>query len=80
VLEEATFGTFTQELERLPSWLKQHRVKQVAMESTGVDWIPIWNVLERGFTLTLVNPATVRACKDKRRIASMPGALPSICR
>jgi len=76
VLEEQVFGTFTQELERLRAWLKQHKVKQVAMESTGVYWIPIWNVLERGFALTLVNPATVRALQgqktdriDARRIA-----------
>jgi Transposase len=46
------------------------------MESTGVYWIPVWNVLERGFSLTLVNPATVRALQgqktdriDARRIA-----------
>jgi transposase len=75
-IEEQVFGTFTQDLDRLRSWLKQHKVRQVAMESTGVYWIPIWNVLERGFTLTLVNPATVRALQgqktdriDARRIA-----------
>lgn len=77
-VEEEVFGSFTQDLERLRNWLKQHRVRQVAMESTGVYWIPIWNVLERGsrFTLTLVNPATVRALQghktdriDARRIA-----------
>jgi transposase len=74
--EEQVFGTFTQELERLRTWLKQHKVRQVAMESTGVYWIPIWNVLEHVFTLTLVNPATVRALQgqktdriDARRIA-----------
>jgi transposase len=48
------------------------------MESTGVYWIPVWNVLERGrrFALTLVNPVTVRALQgrktdriDARRIA-----------
>jgi len=76
VIEEQVFGTFTQELEGLRSWLKQHKVKQVAMESTGVYWIPVWNILERSFTLTLVNPATVRALQgqktdriDARRIA-----------
>lgn len=76
VVEEQVFGTFTQELERLRSWLKQHKVRQVAMESTGVYWIPVWNVLEGGFALTLVNPATVRALQghktdrmDARRIA-----------
>lgn len=76
VLEEQVFGTFTQDLERLRAWLKHHKVRQVAMESTGVYWIPVWNILERGFTLTLVNPATVRALQgqktdriDARRIA-----------
>ncbi len=75
-VEEQVFGTFTQDLERLRRWLKQHKVRQVAMESTGVYWIPVWNVLEGGFTLTLVNPANVRALRgqktdriDARRIA-----------
>jgi transposase len=78
-IEEEVFGTFTQELERLRGWLKKHKVRQVAMESTGVYWIPVWNVLESGsygFILTLVNPATVRALQgqktdriDARRIA-----------
>ena len=49
-VEEATFGTFTQDLERLRQWLKERRVRQVAMESTGVYWIPVWNVLEHGNT------------------------------
>ena len=76
-MEEAVFATFTQELRRLGAWLKQHKVKHVAMESTGVYWIPVWNVLEgRSLSLTLVNPATVRALQgrktdriDARRIA-----------
>jgi len=75
-IEEQVFGTFTQDLERLTCWLKQHRVKQVAMESTGVYWIPVWNVLENRFSLTLVNPATVHALQgnktdrmDARRLA-----------
>jgi transposase len=76
---EQRFATFTQELERLAEWLKEHKVRQVAMESTGVYWMPVWNILERpkyGFQLMLVNPAIVRAlqgCKtdriDARRIA-----------
>jgi transposase len=78
-VEEAVFGTITAELERLCQWLREHKVKQIAMESTGVYWIPVWNMLERshlGFQLMLVNPQTVRAlrgCKtdriDARRIA-----------
>ncbi len=78
-IEEAVFGTFTQELERLAEWLKERKVKQVAMESTGVYWIPVWNILERpkyGLQLMLVNPIVVRALHgrktdriDARRIA-----------
>ena len=59
-----TFGTFTADLKKLARWLREHRVKEVAMESTGVYWIPVWNVLEPSryrFHLTLVNPAQVRA-------------------
>jgi transposase len=78
-IEEAVFGTFTQDLLRLRQWLRERKVKQVAMESTGVYWIPVWNVLEgskHAFQLTLVNPAVVRALQgrktdriDARRIA-----------
>lgn len=78
-VEEAVFGTFTQDLERLAAWLRERKVRQVAMESTGVYWIPVWNILERKkwkLELMLVNPATVRALRgqktdriDARRIA-----------
>jgi transposase len=67
--QEAVFGTFTQDLERLRDWLKQHKVKQVAMESTGVYWIPVWNVLEPvrlRFELMLVNPQIVRALRGNK--------------
>ena len=67
--QEAVFGTFTQDLRRLRDWLKQHKVKQVAMESTGVYWIPVWNVLEAvrlRFELVLVNPQVVRALRGNK--------------
>ncbi|MDQ6678169.1 MAG: IS110 family transposase [Acidobacteriota bacterium] len=76
---ESRFSTFTQELERLAAFLKEHKVRQVAMESTGVYWRPVWNILEHakyGLRLMLVNPARVRALHghktdriDARRIA-----------
>ncbi|MDE3110740.1 MAG: IS110 family transposase [Acidobacteriota bacterium] len=62
--QRETFGTFTNELKRMERWLRAQRVRQVAMESTGVYWMPVWNVLEASrcrFQLTLVNPAQVRA-------------------
>ena len=49
---------------RLREWLRERKVRQVAMESTGVYWIPVWNVLEGGrhpLQLAPVNPAVVRA-------------------
>ena len=38
--------TFRNELIRMRVWLKQLKVTEVAMESTGVYWRPVWNVLE----------------------------------
>ena len=67
-IEEAVFGTFTADLEDLSDWLRKHRVRQVAMESTGVYRMPVWNVLESAgrFELLLVNPATVRALQGHK--------------
>ena len=51
-----SFGTFTGDLHRIADWLQQCGVRTVAMESTGVYWIPIFEVLEqRGFAVVLVN-------------------------
>jgi transposase len=50
------FRTFTSDLQRLAQWLAQCGVKTVAMESTGVYWIPLYEILEqRGFEVVLVN-------------------------
>jgi len=50
------FSPFTTDLERLADWLKACEVETVAMESTGVYWVPLYDVLEsRGFEVYLVN-------------------------
>ena len=50
------FGTFTPDLHRLADWLSSNGVDTVAMESTGVYWIPVFEILEaRGFKVYLVN-------------------------
>jgi transposase len=50
------FGTTTPDLTALAAWLKQCGVDSVAMESTGVYWIPIYELLEaRGFAVFVVN-------------------------
>jgi transposase len=56
-----TFSTMTADLLRLSDWLTTHGVTHVAMESTGVYWQPIWNVLEGSFTLLLVNAQHIKA-------------------
>ncbi len=51
-----SFTTFTSDLLRLADWLTACRVTRVAMEATGVYWIPIYEILEaRGFEVLLVN-------------------------
>jgi len=56
-----TFGTFTAELQRLADWLTSLGVTSIAMESTGVYWVPVYEVLEaRGFEVLLVNARHVK--------------------
>lgn len=59
------FGAFTADLERLADWLQACGVETVALESTGVYWIPLFQVLERrGFAVKLV---------DTHHLARVPG-------
>ncbi len=55
------FGTYTEELQALADWLKRCGVTTVAMEATGVYWIPLFQILEeRGFEVCLVNARHVK--------------------
>jgi len=54
------FGTFTDELMRLRSWLLKHDCPVVAMESTGIYWRPVHNVLEGSFQIVLVNARDIK--------------------
>jgi len=58
--ERRTFGTTTAELLALSDWLTAHDCTHVAMESTGVYWKPIWQVLEGQFALVLANARHIR--------------------
>lgn len=61
------FPTFTQDLYALADWLKQCRVKTVAMESTGVYWIPLFQILEDcGLEVCLVNARHVKNVPGRR--------------
>src|SRR5207237_6570085 len=62
-----TFGTMTADLLALSDWLSSLNVTQVALESTGVYWRPVFNVLEDDSrTLLLVNPQHMRAVPGKK--------------
>jgi hypothetical protein len=55
------FGTVTAELHRLRDWLKSQQARGVAMEATGVYWLPLYSVLEAaGFVVTMVNGKQTR--------------------
>ena len=54
------YGAMTRELEELARWLHELGVTHVAMESTGVYWKPMWNVLEGQFQLLLVNAQHIK--------------------
>src|SRR5262245_17308730 len=57
-----TFGTMTGELLALSDWLERLGVGPIALESTGVYWRPVFNLLEgEGRELVLVNPQHVKA-------------------
>jgi transposase len=58
--ERETFAATASGLLRLADWLEAHRCTQVAMEATGVDWRPVWHVLEGRCALVLANPTHVR--------------------
>lgn len=56
-----SFPTFTADLQRLADWLAACRITHVAMEATGVYWIPVFEILEsRGFEVILVNARHVK--------------------
>jgi transposase len=60
------FETFTQDLLRLADWLHECGVTHVAMESTGVYWKPVWNILEGQFEVLLVNAQHIKAVPGRK--------------
>jgi transposase len=73
------FRTFTRDLKQLRAWLKNCQVTEIAMESTGQYWRPLWNLLEGEFAkLVLVNPQHIKGLngyktdpKDSQWIADL---------
>jgi transposase len=65
--EKRRFATFTEDLLNLAEWLRECGVTHVAMESTGVYWKPVWNILEGQFTeVLLVNAQHIKAVPGRK--------------
>ena len=60
------FGCTTGELHQLVAWLQGFGVEHVAMESTGVYWKPVWNILEGHFQILLVNAQHIKAVPGRK--------------
>ncbi len=65
--EVKEFTTLTPDIYALCEYLQGEKVHQVAMESTGIYWIPIWNILEAaGFECILVNPFLIKQMPGRK--------------
>ncbi|WP_335872472.1 IS110 family transposase [Bacillus sp. 2205SS5-2] len=62
--ETKTFSTLTKSLFELLKWLEEKGITHIAMESTGIYWKPIYNILEGSFDITIANA---------QRIKNVPG-------
>ena len=64
--ETRRFTTMTQDILALAEWLASAGCTHVAMESTGVYWRPIWNLLEGQFEVLLVNAQHIKAVPGRK--------------
>ena len=62
--ETREYRTYTNDLNKAKQWLKELDVTHMAMESTGIYWRPVWNIMEDSFKILLVNA---------RHIKNVPG-------
>lgn len=76
--ETRSYSGFTESIEEMRDWLKENKISHVAMESTGVYWKPVFNILEDDFEILLVNARHIKNVpghktdkKDSRWIAKL---------
>ena len=77
--ETRTFGTMTSDLLQLSNWLRIGQVTHVAMESTGVYWKPIFNILEDGFEVLLVNAKHIKFVPGRKTDVKMRNGSLNCC-
>lgn len=61
-----TFGTTTAEILALRDWIDEQQVSHIALESTGIFWRPLYNLLEDGHTIILVNAHHMKAVPGRK--------------
>lgn len=65
--EVKEYATFTENVRSMDTMLQSEGVKKIAMESTWIYWIPVWNILEEaGFDLMLVNPYLIKQMPGRK--------------
>jgi transposase len=76
--ETRSYGSFTINIKELRDWLQENQITHVAMESTGVYWKPVFNILEEYFKVILVNASHLKNIpgdktdkKDSKRITKL---------
>jgi transposase len=72
--EIRSFATMTRDILALADWLTSAGCTHIAMESTGVYWRPIWNLLEEQFELLLVNAQHIKAVPGRKTDIKDAGA------
>ncbi len=77
--EVETFPTFTKDLFRLLKWLEDRGVTHIAMESTGVYWKPVFNILEDYFDITLANAQRIKMYRGEKPMFPMQNGSPNCC-
>lgn len=78
--EVRRFGTMTADLLKLLEWLKTERVSHVAMESTGVFWKPIYNILEGNIAkVWVVNAQHLKKVPGRKTDVTDASGSPSCC-
>ena len=65
--EVIEYPTFSEDIRKMGNQLRKEGVRRVALESTGIYWIPVWNILEdMGFELMLVNPFLIKQMPGRK--------------
>lgn len=63
-----SFGCFTKDINMMGTWLKKCGIKTIAMESTSVYWIPVYQILEQmGFEVNLINSQHLKGVHGRKK-------------